>query len=486
MNRYMNKFKSFSGGTAITIMAIVIMAASEMVALPLDGEGSRQDRPNIVFIMADDLGNSDINSFDPLERTFYETPNIDKLAEQGTKFLNAYSNAANCAPTRAALISGQYYPNQPIYHVGSSGSGKMIPAPNADELPTEKITDAEMLKEAGYQTALIGKWHLGDPPEFGPQQQGYDINVGGYSAGNPNDWSGGYFRPNNNPYINDAHEDEYLTDYLTRKAVEFIEDHKAGHFYLNLSYYTPHSPFQAPDSIVGKYEQKEPDRGHFHATYAAMIESMDMNVGKIMDALEELGLADNTIVIFYSDNGGRGGYGFLGHEEANYTDNAPLKGGKGTFYEGGIRVPLVVRWPGVTAPGSVSNEPVTSIDFYPTYLQAAGVEKDDSYQLDGESLVPLLRDSSGTLERNSIYWHFPGYPNNAWRTSPVSVIRSGAWKLMKFYETDEVKVYNLDDDVAETRNLANDHPEVRDRLYRELEQWLDENEAPLPRFPDVN
>lgn len=376
-------------------------------------------KPNIIFIMADDLGFSDVNSFDPLGRNFYETPNIDQLGRQGMKFIQAYTNAANCAPTRAALVSGQYFPNQPIYHVGDSGPGDMIPAENAHYLPTEKITEAEMLKQAGYTTALIGKWHLGDPPEHGPQQQGYDVNIGGYSAGNPGSWEGGYFQPNNNPYIKDAREGEYLTDYLTRKTVEFIDEHKGDPIYLNLTYYTPHSPFQAPEHLVEKYKQKKGDRGHSHPTYAAMIESLDTNVGKIMAALDELKLAENTIVIFYSDNGGRGGYGFLGHEKANVTDNAPLKGGKGTFYEGGIRVPLIIRWPEVIKPGTTSQEPVYTIDFYPTYLQLAGIEAPNQYQLDGQSLMPLFTNPGATLDRQSMYWHFPGYPNNPWRTTPV-------------------------------------------------------------------
>ncbi len=483
-----------SSGTAtrmyqISIISLLIVIFSKIAALQaIAGDAPAENRleekrPNIVFIMADDLGFADINCFDPLNRSYYETPNIDRLAQQGMKFTQAYTNAANSAPTRAALISGQYYPNQPIYHVGSSGPGEMIPATNADNLPTEKIADAQVLSRAGYTTALIGKWHLGNPPEYGPKAQGYDINIGGYSAGNPRNWEGGYFRPDNNPYIDDAREEEYLTDYLTRKGIEFIHNHKEGPFYLNLSFYTPHSPFQAPEEIVEKYEQKEPGRGHNHATYAAMIEIMDRNVGKIMDALETAGIADNTMLIFYSDNGGRGGYGFLGHEENNVTSNAPLKGGKGTFYEGGIRVPMIVRWPEVTTPGSTSAEPVISIDFYPTYLEAVGLEKPRGYQLDGKSLLPLLKDPAETIDRSALYWHFPGYPNNPWRTTPVSVIRSGSWKLMKFYETGEIKLYNLDEDQSETHNLTKERIKIRKRLFQQLERWLEKNDAPLPEFP---
>lgn len=335
--------------------------------------------------MADDLGVTDINSFDPLGRTFYETPNIDGLAAEGVKFLHAYSNAANCAPTRAALISGQYFPNQPIYHVGSSGSGAMIGAENARELPVEKETSAEALQKGGYTTAFIGKSHLGDPPTHGPQQQGFDINIGGYGAGNPGKWDGGYLAPNNNPYIDDAGENEYLTDYLTRKAIEFITENREGPFYLNLALYTPHWPLQAPDRVVTKYERKQPEVGHHNHTYAAMIEEMDRSVGRIVDVVDNLGIAEETIIIFYSDNGGEGGYSDLEDRPdsdaitvVGTTDNSPYRGGKAMFYEGGIRVPLAVRWTGTIPPGSISNEPVTSIDFYPTYLEAAGLSEHEN------------------------------------------------------------------------------------------------------------
>jgi arylsulfatase A-like enzyme len=306
------------------------------------------------------------------------------------------------------------------------------------------------------------------------------VNVGGYLAGNPGVWAGGYFEPNNNPYIDDARPGEYLTDYLTRKAVSFIERHQGEPFYLQLSYYTPHSPFQAPEERVAAYRQKAGAGGHRHPTYAAMIEAMDQGVGQIMATLDRLGLAEDTIVIFFSDNGGRGGYDFLGHAENDITSNAPLKSGKGSFYEGGIRVPLIVRWPEVIAAGGVSNEPVIGIDFYPTLLDAAEIEPPPDYPLDGESLMPLFRDAAATLDRGALYWHFPGYPNAKWRTSPVSVIRSGRWKLMKFYEGPRLELYNLATDRGETQNQAEARPAVRDRLHDRLTQWLEANDAPLP------
>jgi arylsulfatase A-like enzyme len=491
-----DKSKSTSNKISSSV-AIIFLCLYVVFLIPEDvsGQGAQntysyQNAPNIIFIMADDLGYADINSFDPLKRTFYETPNIDRLAQEGIKFLHAYSSGANCAPTRAALVTGQYFPNQPIYHVGNPGSGAMIPAENAHELPADKFTSAEALKKAGYSTALIGKWHLGDPPTHGPQQQGYEVNIGGYGAGNPGVWEGGFFEPNNNPYIDDAEEGEYLTDYKTRKAIEFITENSDGPFYLNLSLYTPHWPLQAPEHVVKKYENKEPEGGHYNATYAAMIEIMDRNVGKIVETVDNLGIAEETMIIFYSDNGGIGGYDEIeGRPDSDaitvtgITDNSPLRGGKAMFYEGGIRVPLIIRWPGSIPQGSISNEPVKSIDFYPTYLEAAGLSKPKNHKLDGVSFLPVLKDPEYLLNRDVLYWHFPGYPNAAWRTKPVSVIRSGDWKLLKFYETDSVELYNLIEDVSEKNNLSETQPEISNHLKQKLENWLEEVNAPLPRWP---
>ncbi len=451
-----------------------------LVGLPM-AAAAQQPGPNVVFILADDLGWADVNSFDPLDREFYETPNIDRLADQGMTFSQAYTSAANCSPTRAALMSGQYYPRQPIYHVGSPGSGKMIPAENARHLPLEKQTLAETLASGGYETALIGKWHIGTPDTTGPRAQGFDVNIGGYMAGNPGDWKGGFMAPNNNPYIDDARPDEYLTDYLTRKAVSFIEERDRRPFYLQLSYYTPHWPLQAPGDRIEKYEQKAGTGGHDNATYAAMIESLDRGVGRIMETLERLEIADETIVIFYSDNGGSGSFRDLGRENNGITDNSPLKAGKGSFYEGGIRVPLIVRWPQTVEANTHTDVAVTSIDFYPTLLEAADIAPPADYVLDGESLMPVLQNPETPLDREAIYWHFPGYPNNPWRTTPVSVIRSGAWKLMKFYEDNRLELYNLAEDIGEEDNLAEEHPEHRKELHNQLQEWLEMHEAPMPQ-----
>lgn len=458
----------------------------------LGDPSSDGERTNIVFILVDDLGYTDVTPYSPHSPPFYETPHIDRLADQGMTFTDAYTNAANCAPTRAALMSGQYYPRQPIYTVNSGARGKaedraLVPADNETVLPLEKITIAEQLKKADYATAFMGKWHLGNPPEAGPRQQGFDVNVGGTHTGHPS-WEGAYFRPNNNPEIDDAAEDEYLTDYLFRKATDYIREHSGEPFYLQLSPYSVHVPLQAPDARVEPFENKKPADGHNNATYAAMIKSVDRGVGRVMNTLDSLGLSDNTLLIFYSDNGGLGGYRSIGLSKNGITDNAPLKGGKGSFYEGGIRVPLIVRWPDVVAPGTKTREPISSIDFYPTLLQVAGIDRPDDYPLSGTSLIPLFRDAEAELEREHLFWHFPGYLQaygpGKWRTTPVSVIRSGPWKLLKFYEKNRIELYNLEEDIGETRNLAPHKTEKRDQLLDRLNSWLDRIDAPLPQPKD--
>mgnify|MGYP002338680966 FL=1 len=467
------------------------LLAALLLASLAGAEAEAQDRaprPNVVVILIDDLGYTDVNPLSPRADQYYETPHITRLAGQGMTFTNAYTNAANCAPSRAALMSGQAYPRQPVYTVNSGARGdaedrRLVPAENETTLPLEKHTIAERLRRAGYATAFMGKWHLGAPPEAGPRQQGFEVNVGGTAAGHPS-WDGGYFRPNNNPAIGDAEDGEYLTDYLFRKAVDYIRRHKGEPFYLQLSPYSVHTPLQAPDGRVAHYTKKTPVDGHNNPTYAAMIESVDRGVGRVMRTLRELGLRENTIVIFYSDNGGLGGYRSIGLENNGITDNAPLRGGKGSFYEGGIRVPLIVRWPGVVRPGTTTDEPVIGTDLYPTLLEATGAQPPADYPLSGTSVLPVLNDASAELGRESLYWHFPGYLQaygpGLWRTSPVSVIRAGDWKLLKFYEENRVELYNLAEDLGETVDLADQRPEKREELLGRLNDWLQARDAPLP------
>lgn len=481
-------------------IGIIIIVFSTLGIYPLpktEAQGLEENKPNIIFILVDDLGWTDINIFDPLHRSYYETPNIDKLARQGMRFTQAYSNAANCAPSRAAIMSGQIYPHEPIYTVGKRPRPKrfknqpLVSATNYTALPLTKLTIAEALKKGGYKTAFMGKWHLGDPPTRGPEQQGFGINVGGYSAGNPGAWKGAYFKPNNNPYIHGARKGENLTEYLTRRAAEYIRDHvhRDHPFFLFLAYYLVHIPLQAPKSIVKKYKQKKGEGGHNNPVYAAMIQELDASIGKLMFILKKTGIENNTILVFFSDNGGVGGYEYSGHANANITDNSPLKGGKTTFYEGGIRVPLIVRWPKVISAGTKCTQPVTGVDLYPTLLDAVGIAPPQNYHLDGKSLLPLLKNPDYNFGKRALYWHFPGYPNNVWRTGPVSVIRYGKWKLMKFYEdfykSGKVQLYNLKKDLGEQHDVSKKYPKVRRKLLLKLEIWLEENEAPMPQKREI-
>ena len=337
---------------------------------------------------------------------YYETPRIDKLAAEGVVFTNAYSNAPNCAPTRACLMSGQYSPRHGVYTVGTSERGdpkqrKLIPTPNTEQLGTKHITLAEALKPAGYTCACLGKWHLGGKPPYRPQDRGFDVV-----------WDrtgGGHF----------TKDGEYLADRLTREALGFIEANRDRPFFLYLSHHAVHTPIQAKPELIEKYKSRPPSGPHKNPTYAAMIESVDQSVGRVLDKLDELRLADNTVVFFFSDNGGYG----------NATMMDPLRGSKGMLYEGGIRVPAIVRWPGKIERRRCET-PIIAIDFYPTILELAGAPAPAAHALDGESLVPLLR-GAGSLKRESIFWHYPVYlePYNKdqwpWRTTPAGAIRKG-------------------------------------------------------------
>jgi len=343
------------------------------------GAQKRAAKPNIVFILIDDMGWRDVGF---MGSKYYETPNIDKLASQGVVFTNAYANAANCAPTRACIMSGQYTPRHGIYTVNNSDRGnaklrKLVPTKNTTVLADSNVTVTEALKSAGYVCAHIGKWHLGDDPKT----QGFDINIGGNQAGHPRS----YFSPYKNEDLPDGPVGEYLTDRLTDEALKFIETTKTRPFFLYLPHYAVHSPIQSKPEMQVKYKNKEPSLGHHNPKYAAMIESVDKGVGRIMHKLDELGIAENTVVFFFSDNGG----------VKKTTSMEPLRGGKGCYYEGGVREPTTVRWPGVVEPGTTCDTPIIGIDFYPTLLDIAGAKKPAGKLLDGVSLVPLLR--GGTI-----------------------------------------------------------------------------------------
>lgn len=435
-----------------------------------------QKRPNIIFIFIDDMGWRDVGF---MGSKYYETPNIDKLAGQGMVFTNAYSNAPNCAPARACLLSGQYSPKHGVYTVGSSSRGKsrlrkLIPIENTTELDSNIVTFVEAIKPAGYVSASIGKWHLGDDPQFGPIAQGFDVNVGGYSAGHPQK---GYFTPYNNPELSDGPEGEYLTDRLTDEALNFIETNKDRPFFLYLPHYAVHTPLQAKAELIEKYKNKPGSNGQNNPKYAAMIESTDQGVGRIMDKLDELGLTEDTIVFFFSDNGG----------VRTITSNEPLRGGKGMLYEGGIREPMTVRWPGVVEPNTTSDTPVIGVDLFPTILEMAGVPTPEDKLLDGESIVPLLK-GQGDLQREAIFWHFPAYlqgkaegaRDQYFRTRPAGAVRAGDWKLIEYFEDGDLELYNLADDISEQNNLVETMPEKADELNTLLLDWRQEVNAPVP------
>jgi len=450
--------------------------------------------PNIIFIMIDDMGWRDAGF---MGSKYYQTPNIDRLAKQGMVFTNAYANAANCAPTRACFLTGQYTPRHGVFTVASSARGRskdrrLIPIENDTTLDAHHVTIAEALKPAGYVSASMGKWHMGNPPGLGPVAQGFDVNVAGNSSGSPR---GGYFSPYRNPQLSDnGTRGEYLTDRLTDEALSFIEASKDRPFFLYLPHYAVHTPIQAKSELVAKYQSRRPANGQGNPRYAAMIDSVDQSVGRIMKKLDELKLTGNTVVFFFSDNGGFGGV----------TSMQPLRGCKGMFYEGGIREPMIVRWPGTVRPGSVCDEPVIATDFFPTLLEIAGAARPAGKILDGVSLLPLLKGAA-SLDREAIYWHFPAYlqgnfpgsRDTKFRTRPVGVIRKGRWKLLQYFEewvldggrdridtNNAIELYDLENDIGETTNLANTNKAKRDELLNMLIDWQKSVNAPIPTRPN--
>lgn len=432
-------------------------------------------RPNVVFILADDLGYTDVACYGS---KYYETPNIDKLASQGLKLTN-HHHCQNCQPTRAALMSGQYGARTGVYTVGGIDrfdwqTRPLKPVENVTRLPLEKKTVAQALKSAGYATGMFGKWHLGEEEGYHPAQRGFDEAV--VSMGK-------HFDFKTNPKVEHPPE-EYLADFLTDKAVDFIQRHKEEPFFLYLPHFGVHSPHEAKAELIARFKDKPGVGGHNNPTYAAMIASVDESVGRVMAVLEELKLADHTVFIFSSDNGGVGGYEREGIKKAgDITDNAPLRSGKGSLYEGGTRVPFIVRWPGVTAAGARCEVPTIHVDLFPTLAEIAQAAAPEGQPLDGESLVPLFQNAGGSLKRSAIYQHFPGYLGagaNSWRTTPVGLIQSGDWKLMEFFEEGRLELYNLKQDVGEQKNLAAEEPEQAKALHAQMRSWREAVKAPMP------
>ncbi len=453
------------------------MRFSICLLLMLTPAASGADKPNIVFFFIDDMGWTDLGF---MGSEFYETPNIDKLAKSGMVFRSAYANAPNCAPSRACLMSGKYTPRHGIYTVGDPVRGnhkqrRLEPTPNKTVLADDFITIAEALKTNGYTTASMGKWHLGSDPKT----QGFDVNVAGREWGSPS--GGGYHSPYKYPNLKNDEKGEYLTDRLTKEAVNFIGENKDKPFFLYLTHYAVHTPIQGRADLVEKYKSKEKTQHHKNAKYAAMVESVDHSVRDVLAELDRLSLTDNTLVIFFSDNGGHSGA----------TSNHPLRGAKGMLYEGGIREPLIVRWPGVTEGGSTSNEPVIGIDFYPTLLEATATRKPSDYELDGISMLPILKDSSATLGRKAIFWHFPCYlqgkgdpGGGPFRTTPAGAIRMGDWKLIEWFETGRLELYNLAADIGESKDLSESNRDRLAELHKAMKEWRSKVNAPIPTTPN--
>lgn len=434
-------------------------------------------KPNIVLFFIDDLGWADVGF---MGSDFYETPHIDRLAANSTVFTDAYANGPNCAPSRACLMSGKYTPRHGIYTVGDPRRGnasfrKLEPSENETVLDDALVTIAEALKSNGYVTATMGKWHLGEDPTT----QGFDVNIAGREWGSPN--GGGYLSPYRYPNLQQSAPGEYLTDRLTDEACNFIDHHRDQPFFLYLSHYAVHTPIQAKEALVAQYQAKPAGKHQQNAKYAAMIHSVDESVGRVLQSLRDAQLSEQTIVLFYSDNGGFGGA----------TSNHPLRGAKGMLYEGGIRTPFLCRWPGVTKPGTKCAQPILGIDLYPTFLEMTGTAAPPDYQLDGMSLVPLLQDPAASLPREAIYWHFPCYlqgtgdpQGGPFRTTPAGAIRLGDWKLIEWFETGHRELYHLREDIGEKNNLIDQQPEVAARLYENMRSWRKEVNAPVPSKPN--
>ena len=473
---------------------------------------------NVVFILADDLGYMDISPNNP--KTFYDTPNLERLAQSGMRFTQGYAACPVCSPTRSSILTGQYpartrntdYFNAPNEYphaipsdynpAGNDDQKKKIrghakrpvwPAPYIGNLAAEHTTLAESLKSHGYTTFFAGKWHLGKEGSW-PEDHGFDVNMGGISRGGP---YGGkkYFSPYGNPRLADGPDGEHLPDRLGSETAKFIAEQKDKPFLAYLSFYSVHTPLIGRDDLVKKYQERreklaidDDDIWGFdrprkvrhiqeHAVYAAMVEALDLAVGKVLDALDRNGVAERTIVVFFSDNGG------LSTSEGWPTSNLPYRAGKGWLYEGGIREPMLVRWPGVTNPGSKCDHPTISTDFYPTLLEACGLPALPNQHKDGVSIVPLLKNPSASVERETLFWHYAHWGNQG--GIPGSVIREGDWKLIDFYWGKSPELYHLKTDPGEKKDLAGAHAERMRSMLGQLNAWRQSIDA-IPPMKNPN
>lgn len=449
----------------------VFLAVSVLCGtLPSFSRADETSKTNVVLILIDDLGWRDLGCYGS---RYYRTPHIDRLAKEGMRFTDGYAACNVCSPTRAAILTGKYPARLLLTQWLPSGRWsrtrhRMREGRYLSNLPLEEVTVAEALREAGYRTAFMGKWHLGTETYYYPEHQGFDLNVGGRDYGAP----GSYFYPFEGSWSIpttgkklfketplEGEPGDYLVDRLSEEAAQFLRNNADRPFFLMLSHYAVHTPLQGKPDKVARYEDVAADERQGKPAYAAMVESVDESVGRVLQTLRELQLDQRTMIIFTSDNGGF----------ARATDNSPLRANKGSNYEGGLRVPVIIKWPGRTKPGSVCHEPVISTDYYPTILASLGLSLRPHQHVDGESLVPLLTEE-GRLRRDALYWHYPHY-NQHPHSFPSSVIRSGDWKLIESLETGQRTLYNLAQDLGETRNLAERESAKATELAEKLQAW---------------
>ncbi|MGY8767146.1 MAG: sulfatase [Pirellulales bacterium] len=475
-----------------TEISLAFLFVLTMLFGGLENSVNAAEKPsNFVFFLVDDLGWTDLGCFGS---SFYDTPNVDRLADTAVRFTNAYAACPVCSPTRASILTGKYPQRVGVTDFISPSGGnqpekwnrktKLLPAPYTDHLALEEITLPEVLKKAGYATFFAGKWHLGSKGYF-PEDQGFDVNQGGIERGGP---YGGkrYFSPYGNERLTDGPDGEHLPDRLASETVKFIKQNKDKPFFAYLSFYSVHTPLMSRADLKLKYEEKrklldtqeiwgtEGERKvrlvQEHPVYGGMIEAMDQAVGKVLKSLDDLELADSTVVMFMSDNGG------LSTSEGHPTSNLPLRGGKGWMYEGGIREPMMVRWPGVSKAGTTTDSYVTSTDFFPTILEMAGLPLEPLVHQDGKSFTSLLKGEP--FSRGPIFWHYPHYGNQG--GAPTAAIRDGDWKLIQWFEDDRVELFNLANDIGETKDLADKNVAKRDSLLSQLEAWKQEVGAKIP------
>jgi arylsulfatase A-like enzyme len=485
------------GGSRVGSVLVALLAASIISGCG----GFDSPRPNIVFILIDDLGWVDTGVYGS---TFYETPNIDRLASEGARFTQFYTASPVCSPTRASIQTGKDPARLHLTNwIGGEQKGMLLQAEYIRELPLEELTVGEAFNAAGYAAGYIGKWHLG-AAGFLPDSQGYDFIFAVNRAGQP----GSYFYPYENenwpitnvPDLEGDHEGDYLTDRLTDAAIGFIEEHRDDSFFLTLSHYAVHTPLQSKEPLTQKYTSKAeslpesdapatlPEAGRAmtrqrqdHPVYAGMIESMDESVGRVLDKLDELGLAKNTVVVFVSDNGG---LSTLPRSTRMPTSNLPLRAGKGWLYDGGTRVPMIVRWPGAIDSGRVIEEPAITMDLYPTLLEIAGLPPRPDQHLDGTSLAPLLLET-GDAGHDDLHWHFPHYHGSG--NVPSSAIRVGDYKLIEWLEDGRLELYDLSNDPGESTDLSEQMPEKTAELKQILDGWRRSVDAGMPTpNPDWN